>query len=90
MNKMRMTGELMLRRNWIVGIGLALVVSGCGGNNPVPAQKVESVQGIRTQKIEMQPIPDEIEAPGSVIAVNTAQVAARTIGTAIQLSLIHI
>ncbi|MGB7517236.1 MAG: biotin/lipoyl-binding protein, partial [Candidatus Acidiferrum sp.] len=86
MNKMRMTGELMLRRNWIVGIGLALVVSGCGGNNPVPAQKVESVQGIRTQKIEMQPIPDEIEAPGSVIAVNTAQVAARTIGTAIQVA----
>jgi multidrug efflux pump subunit AcrA (membrane-fusion protein) len=65
-------------------MGLVLLTSGCGGGSEGPAQKVESVQGIHTQKAEMQTVPDEIEVPGSVIAVNTAQVAARTMGTVLQ------
>ena len=74
----------MRRHIWILSMGLILLASGCGGANEAPVQKVETVQGIRTQKIEMQTVPDEIEAPGTVIAVNTAQVAARTMGTVLQ------
>jgi multidrug efflux pump subunit AcrA (membrane-fusion protein) len=81
---MTMAGETMMRRNWVLGIGLGLLVSGCGGTGQAPTQKVETVPGIHTQKICMQTVPDEIEAPGSVIAVNTAQVAARTMGTVLQ------
>jgi multidrug efflux pump subunit AcrA (membrane-fusion protein) len=47
----------------------------------VAPQKVEVVSGLRLQKIQLQNVADEWEAPGSVIAVSTAQVAARTMGT---------
>ncbi len=77
---MKMANETSARRNWILGIVLTLLPAGCGGTGEGPEQKVDSVAGIRTQKIEMQAVPDEIEAPGSVIAVNTARVT----GTVLQ------
>jgi membrane fusion protein, multidrug efflux system len=83
MKTMKRTKETTAGRNWILEIALALLAAGCGRNSEAPAQ-VESIAGIRTQKIEMQTVPDEIEAPGSVIAVSTAQVAARTMGVVLQ------
>ena len=49
-------------------------------------QKVEIIQGLRVQKIRLQNVADELEAPGSVIAVSTAQLAARTMGTVLQVA----
>ena len=69
-----------------VGIALALLAVGCGGGKESPAEKVETVSGIRTQTIQMQSVPDEIEAPGSVIAASTAQVAGRAMGTVLQVA----
>jgi multidrug efflux pump subunit AcrA (membrane-fusion protein) len=77
-------GAAIAQRNWILGVGLAVLAAGCGAENQAPAPKIEAVQGIRTQRIELQAVPDEIEVPGSVIAVNTAQIAARTMGTVLQ------
>lgn len=64
----------------------AMLLASCGGGSESPAAKVEVVQGLRLQKIEMQKVTNEIEAPGSVIAVSTAQVAARTMGTVMQVA----
>jgi len=47
---------------------------------------VENVAGVRTQTVQTQEVPDELEAPGTVIAVTTAQVAARTTGTVLQVT----
>jgi len=86
MKGIAMAGKMMTRRELILGMGLVLLASGCGGGSEGPTQKVESVQGIRTQKIESRIVANEIAAPGTVIAVNTAQVAARTMGTVLQVS----
>ena len=75
-----------MRRNWILILGLSMLAFGCGGDTQAPAAKVDSVPGIRTQKVQRQTVPDEIEAPGSVIALNTAQVGARTMGTVLQVA----
>lgn len=64
----------------------AAMLTGCGGGVEKAAQKVEIVQGLRVQKVQMQVVPDELEAPGTVIAVSTAQVAARTMGTVQQVN----
>lgn len=86
MKAITMAAERMTHRTWILGMGLALLAAGCGSNSEGPTRNAESVNGIRTQKIHMQTVPYEIEAPGSVIAVNTAQVAARTMGTVMQVA----
>ena len=84
MNSMRRTGDTMRRRLWAVLIGAGVLAAGCGGENERPAQKIEVAPGLRVQKIQLQSVADELEAPGTVIAVSTAQVAARTMGTVLQ------
>jgi len=61
-----------------------MLIVACGGDIQTTPQKTEVVSGLRVKKVQFQSMPDELEAPGSVIAVSTAQVAARTMGTAVQ------
>ncbi len=61
------------------------LLAGCGeAENKVA--KPENVSGLRVQKIELKSVPNELEAPGTVIAAATAQVAARTMGTVLQVT----
>lgn len=79
--------EFKIWRNMWVGLFAAgVTLAGCGGTDQRATQKVETVQGLRLQKLQQQNITDELEAPGSVIAVSTAQVAARTMGTVMQVT----
>jgi len=61
-------------------------LAGCGGERQTAPQKAEVVSGLHVQKVQFQNVPDELEAPGSVIAVSTAQVAARTMSTVLQVA----
>lgn len=54
--------------------------AGCGGSE-APATKAEAVSGLHFAKLEAQRIPEELEAPGTVIAADTAQLGPRTMGT---------
>ena len=84
MKFLRKTEDTMRRRLWI-GLGAAgIIVAGCGAGNEGAAQKSEVVTGLRTEKVQLRKIADEWGAPGSVIAVSTAQIAARTMGTVLQ------
>ncbi len=72
----------MMRRGlWILFIAAGVFAAGCGGGTESTPQKVEIAQGLQLQRMQLQPVADELEAPGSVIATSTAQVAARTMGT---------
>jgi RND family efflux transporter MFP subunit len=84
MNFTRQAGDRMWPRMSIVLIAAAVFAAGCGGGNETARQKGEIIQGLRLQKIQLQSVADELEAPGSVIAASTAQVAARTMGTVLQ------
>lgn len=86
MSLMERMGHKMRLQMWMGLIAAGVTIAGCGGADERAAQKVESVQGLRLQKLQLQNIPDELEAPGSVIAVSTAQVAARTMGTVLQVT----
>jgi multidrug efflux pump subunit AcrA (membrane-fusion protein) len=81
MNFMSGTRDTMRRRLWAVLIGAGVLTAGCGGENQRAAQKIETVPGLRVQKIQLRGVVDELEVPGTVIAASTAQVAARTMGT---------
>jgi len=59
----------------------AVALFGCNSSPQANAPPTEIVQGLRVQKVHLESVPDEIEAPGSVIAASTAQVAARSMGT---------
>ena len=67
-----------------VSFAAGIFLAGCGGETRVPPQKAEVAPGLHLQRVEAQSVTDELEAPGSVIAVSTAQVAARTMGTVMQ------
>jgi RND family efflux transporter MFP subunit len=67
-------------------IATGILAAGCGGGNETGPQKVEIIQGLQVQKIRLQNVADELEAPGNVIAVSTAQLAARTMGTVLQVA----
>jgi membrane fusion protein, multidrug efflux system len=84
MNFTRRVGHAMWRRMQIVPIVAAVVAVGCGAGHEIAPQKIEIIQGLHLQKIQLQSVPDELEAPGSVIAASTAKVAARTTGTVVQ------
>jgi RND family efflux transporter MFP subunit len=58
-----------------------LLISGCGGLQDRPTQPPASVQGIRVETARLDKVPDEIEAPGTVVAFQTAEIAARVPGT---------
>ena len=63
----------------------AALLVGCGETEN-KAVKPETVSGLRVQKIELKNVPDELGAPGTVIAAATAQVAARAMGTVLQVA----
>jgi len=75
------TGDTMRQRLRIILIAAGVLAAGCGGGTESTPQKAELVQGLRIQKMQLQNVANELEAPGSVIAQSTAQVAARTMGT---------
>jgi RND family efflux transporter MFP subunit len=70
---------------FVLAVALTLA-GGCGGATEKTAQKPEFAQGLRIQRMQLQNVADEWEAPGNVIAASTAQVAARTMGTALQVA----
>jgi len=67
----------------LVGGALLLValLAGCGGSGKEQAQAAESVSGLRTERLQLQTVPDELEAPGTLRSVNTAPLTARVMGT---------
>ncbi len=78
---MKMTERMRMRTRQqmcFVLIATGVFVAGCGGGSGTTSQKIEVVQGLHVQRTQLQNVADELEAPGSVIAVSTAQVAART------------
>ncbi len=74
----------LLRPIGAISFATGILLAGCGGETRVASQKAEVASGLRLQKVQVQSVTDELEAPGSVIAVSTAQVAARTMGTVMQ------
>ena len=78
--------KMIQPRKWIAVLAGVVFLAGCGSETGNKQAKPEVVQGLRVQKIQMQVLPDELEAPGSVIAADTAQVAARTMGTVLQVA----
>jgi RND family efflux transporter MFP subunit len=78
--------KTMWQQMRLVLIAAAVFAASCGGGNDTTSQKVEVAQGLHVQKMQLQNVADELEAPGSVIAVSTAQVAARAIGTVLQVA----
>ncbi len=79
-------GKTMWRQVRFVLMAAGVFVAGCGGGTENTPRKTEVVQGLQVQKMQLQNVADELEAPGSVIAVSTAQVAARTMGTVLQVA----
>lgn len=57
-----------------------MALFGCGGPGGPGAQAPEIVRSARVETVRMEDVPDEIEAPGTVVALATAQVAARAMG----------
>jgi len=79
-------GRKARQRLGMASLVWGLLLAGCGSEAPTSQQRTEAIAGLRVQKVQLQNIPDELEAPGSVIAVSTAQVAARTMGTVLQVA----
>lgn len=71
----------------IVFFGGALLLvgllAGCGRGGKEQAQAAESVSGLRTERLQLQTVPDELEAPGTLRSVNTAPLSARVMGTVV-------
>jgi len=65
----------------IAAVALVLALAACGGAPPQQPPAPESVSGVRVVSVSAQAVPDEIEAPGTVQSVTTAEIAARAMGT---------
>ena len=59
-----------------------LALTACGGPPERHNAAVDTVPGLSVETARMANLPDEHEAPGVVRAIATAQIAARTMGTA--------
>ncbi|HXJ18186.1 MAG TPA: efflux RND transporter periplasmic adaptor subunit [Candidatus Polarisedimenticolia bacterium] len=69
-----------------LALAVALAIAGCGGGPKSRQRALPVAEGLRLEPARLQLVPDEIEAPGSVIAKATAQVASRTTGTVMQVA----
>jgi len=65
-------------------LALLLVLTACGGETVQKKAAADSVSGMHVETVQMALLPDEHEAPGVVRAAATAQIAARTMGTALE------
>jgi RND family efflux transporter MFP subunit len=86
MNMIQELKKVMRQGMKIVLVASLTFASGCGEATESTPQDPEVAQGLHSQKIQMQDVADELESPGSVIAVSTAQVAARTMGTVLHVA----
>jgi RND family efflux transporter MFP subunit len=77
---------MILLRKILAILGAGAFLAGCGNESESKQAKPEVVQGLSLQKVQMQAMPDELEAPGTVIAQATAQVGARTMGTVLRVA----
>jgi RND family efflux transporter MFP subunit len=68
----------------LAAMGMATAIAGCGGEKPARTEAAETVRGLHVETVRLQTIPDVLEAPGTVISVATAEIAARTAGTALR------
>ncbi len=66
--------------------GAAGMNYGCGGSREAKQQEEHAPAGVRVETVRMQNVADEIQAPGTVIAAATAQVAARAMGTVVRVA----
>lgn len=80
------TERAMRRGLQIVFVATWTFSAGCGGTPKSNSKTAEIVRGLQVDKMQLQGVADEWEAPGSVIAVSTAQVASRTMGTVVQVA----
>jgi RND family efflux transporter MFP subunit len=64
-----------------MALGAMLALAGCGGEEAKKPAAPETVSGLRVAAVRLETVPLEIEAPGTVASVNSAPVAARTMGT---------
>lgn len=64
-----------------VCLSAMLLISGCGGSPERTVEAPASIQGIRIETARLDKIPDEIQAPGTVVAIQSAEIAARVPGT---------
>ncbi len=64
---------------------VALGLAGCG-KDAAKASAPEPLRGAQVETLKLETVPDEIEAPGTVQSVATAQLAARTMGTVLEVA----
>lgn len=72
------------RSGIIALVALEILTAGCGTENRPQRDTPESVQGLRVEIARVQALPDLLEAPGTVVSAATAEIAARTTGTALR------
>lgn len=62
----------------------ALLAAGCGTEQAVRSDTPEVVQGVRVETAKLRSVPEMLEAPGTVVSMATAEIAARTTGTVLR------
>lgn len=62
----------------------ALLAAGCGTEKAVRSDTPEVVQGVRVETAKLRSVPEMLEAPGTVMSMATAEIAARTTGTVLR------
>jgi hypothetical protein len=79
MNTTGRENQMIQGMKFLTVVIAGLLLAGCGETEN-KAAKPEVVQGLRLQKMQLKSVPDELEAPGSVIAAATAQIEGRRHG----------
>lgn len=62
-------------------LSAALFAAGCGVEKTARTDAPEVVQGLRVETAKLRVVPALLEAPGTVVSSATAEIAARTTGT---------
>ncbi|HEV2387392.1 MAG TPA: efflux RND transporter periplasmic adaptor subunit [Candidatus Acidoferrales bacterium] len=73
--------EKCRKTSWLWIAALLLPLWGCGGQAPAAGPAPETVAGLRVEIAQLETLPNEVAAPGTVASIHTAQLAARVMGT---------
>ena len=63
-----------------ISAALVALAAGCSRAEQAAQAAPEAVTGIELRATKLQPIAEEVQAPGAVVSAHTAEVAARTMG----------
>ncbi|MGZ4819698.1 MAG: hypothetical protein ACXVZJ_13800, partial [Terriglobales bacterium] len=74
---------MMKETSFVMLLAAAMLLFGCSADKAKPVRAPETVSGLELLEVQRKPVPDYLEAVGTVRALQTSQLSAQIVGAVV-------